>query len=126
MLRSSFLVFIAGWLAWFWIDKPDPQRLRLPPSGDSLVGDFQQGFDMLRAGYWDVAYVYLWDAHYLILSLLGGVLLAMLFGGVSNLLGRRRMRGLLFPRQSAPGVDSGKSAGAGPDSTPPDTRQGDQ
>lgn len=118
MLRASFLVFLAGWLAWFWIDKPDPQRLRLPPSGESLVNDFQQGFDMLRAGYWDVAFVYLWDAHYLILSLLGGALLAVAFGSVADLLGRRRMRRLLFPRRDAVAVTKADDAGTGPRATP--------
>lgn len=118
MLRGSFLVFIAGWLTWFWIDKPDPQRYPLPPAGDSLVADFQQGFDMLRAGYLDLAFIYLWNAHYIILSLLGGALLALLFGSIADSLGRRRMRQLIFPRA---GKGEGKEqAGTGPDSTPSD------
>ncbi|MGD2112525.1 MAG: hypothetical protein PVI50_04000 [Gammaproteobacteria bacterium] len=120
MLRGSFLVFILGWLAWFWIDKPDPQRLRLPPSGDSLVADFQQGFDMLRAGYWDAAFVYLWNAHYLILSLLGGALLAVIYGSVSDRLGRWRMRRLMFPQRGGGGRKGGEDGKTGPDSTPPD------
>lgn len=116
MLRGSFLVFIAGWLTWFWIDKPDPQRYPLPPSGDSLVADFQQGFDMLRAGYWDHAFVYLWNAHYIILSLLGGALLGVLFGSVADMLGRRRMRRLVVPvvKQG----ERQEKTGTGPDSTP--------
>lgn len=121
MLRSAFLVFIAGWLAWFWIDKPDPRQLRLPGAGDSLVNDLQQAFDLLRAGHADIAYVYLWDAHYLVLSLLGGALLALLYGSVAQLLGRRRMRRLLLPRHGAAGA-GGKEpggAGAGPPATPP-------
>lgn len=118
MLRGSFLVFIAGWLAWFWIDKPDPQRYPLPPAGESLVADFQQGFDMLRAGYWDLAFVYLWHAHYIILSLLGGVLLAVLYGSVSDMLGRRRMRRLVVPAVKK--GDGQEKAGTGPDSTPSD------
>lgn len=118
MLRASFLVFIAGWLAWFWIDKPDPRRLRLPPAGDSLVSDFQHGFDLLRAGYWDVAFVYLWNAHYLILSLLGGALLAVIYGSIADRVGRMRMRRALLPRRAEPAPQAAKSTGS--EATPPD------
>jgi len=121
MLRSSLLVFIAGWLVWFWMDKPDPQHHRLPQAGDSLVADFQQAFDMLRAGFGDLAFVYLWDAHYIILSLLGGALLAVAYGSVSDLLGRRRMRKLILPQRRGADHKGGDSAGTGPGSTPSDT-----
>jgi hypothetical protein len=99
MLRGGFLVFIAGWLVWFWMDKPDPQQSRFPQSGDSLVADLQQGFDMLQAGYGDLAFIFLWHAHSIILSLLGGAVLAVIYGSVSDLLGRRRMRRLMFPQR---------------------------
>jgi len=118
MLRGSFLVFIAGWLTWFWMDKPDPQRFRFPQADDSLVADFQHAFDLLRAGFPDVAFLYLWGTHYLLLSLLGGALLAVMYGGVSDMLGRRRMRRLIRPTRTDIERKDGDSAGTRPDSTP--------
>ena len=52
---------------------------------------------MLKAGYPKVAYVYIWNAHYLLLSILGGLLLALITGVLSDALGRRRMRRLVLP-----------------------------
>jgi len=118
MLRGSFLVFIAGWLTWFWMDKPDPQRFGFPQAGDSLVADFQHAFDLLRAGFPDMAFLYLWGAHYILLSLLGGALLAVMYGGVSDMLGRRRMRRLILPTRTNIERNDGDSAGTRPDSTP--------
>ncbi|MEN8107695.1 MAG: hypothetical protein ABFS22_06775, partial [Pseudomonadota bacterium] len=69
MLRNSFIVFITGWIVWFWIDKPPAG---LPQPADSMPENFQRAFDMLRSGYLEVAWLYIWDAHYLVLSLLGG------------------------------------------------------
>ena len=99
MFRSMLFVFIAGWVAWFWIDKPDPRAYPLPPVSDSVVQNFQRAFDMLKGGFPDLAYLYIWNAHYLILSLLGGLLLLALFQGVSRVLGRRRMRRQYLPPQ---------------------------
>jgi hypothetical protein len=117
MLRGSFVVFIAGWIAWFWIDKPDVRQFRMPESGDSILGNFQTAFDMLKAGYFDMSFVYIWNAHYLLLSLLGGALLAVIYGGLADYLGRRRMRRLFLPpaRRQTPAADSVQSdQGAGP------------
>ena len=106
MLRSTFLVFIAGWIAWFWIDKPDARQFRMPETADSMLGNFQTAFDMLKAGYVDMSFVYLWNAHYLVLSLLGGALLAVVHGAVTDHLGRRRMRRhFLPPVRQAPQAD---------------------
>jgi hypothetical protein len=117
MLRGSFVVFIAGWIAWFWIDKPDVRQFRMPESGDSILGNFQTAFDMLKAGYFDMSFVYIWNAHYLLLSLLGGALLAVIYGGLADYLGRRRMRRHFLPpaRRQTPATDSVQSdQGAGP------------
>jgi hypothetical protein len=57
-----------------------------------VTENFQRAFNMLKAGHPDVAYVYIWDAHYILLSLIGGVLVAVIYGSVSDFLGRRRMR----------------------------------
>ena len=97
MLRSTFLVFIAGWIAWFWIDKPDGRLFRMPETGDSMLENFQTAFDMLKAGYVDMSFVYLWNAHYLVLSLLGGALLTVVYGSIADHLGRRRMRRHFLP-----------------------------
>jgi hypothetical protein len=108
MLRSTFLVFIAGWIAWFWIDKPDARQFRMPESGDSLLDNFQTAFDMLKAGYFEISFVYIWSEHYFILSLLGGALLAVGYGGLADYLGRRRMRRHFTPpaRRQEPTADS--------------------
>jgi hypothetical protein len=121
MLRSTFLVFIAGWIVWFWIDKPDARQFRMPEPGDSMLDNFQLAFDMLKAGYIDMSFVYLWNAHYLVLSLLGGALLAAIYGGVSDYLGRRRMRRHFLPpaRQPVP-----PAADAPPDPRPGPAEQG--
>lgn len=97
MLRNAFIVFLLGWATWFWIDKPPPEQQRLPEVSDSLVENFQVAFNMLKAGYPEVAFVYIWNAHYLLLSLLGGALLAVGIGSVSDALSRRRMRRRILP-----------------------------
>ena len=108
MLRSTFLVFVAGWITWFWIDKPDARQFRMPAAGDSMLDNFQTAFDMLKAGYADMSFLYLWNAHYLALSLLGGALLSVVYGAIADHLGRRRMRRHFLPpaRQQASEADS--------------------
>ena len=110
MLRSAFIVFLAGWATWFWMDKPSQGRFRMPKVSDSLVENFQNAFDMMKAGYLDMAFVYIWDAHYIVLSLLGGAMLAVAYGSVADYLGRKRMRRHFLPparepRQTAAGED---------------------
>jgi len=97
MLRSSFIVFLSGWVVWFWMDKPAPGQLQLPPVSDSLTENFQVAFDLLKSGYPEVSFVYIWNAHYLLLSLLGGVLVAVFYGTLSDYLSRRRMRRNFMP-----------------------------
>ena len=119
MLRSSFLVFIAGWMTWFWIDKPRAGPFRLPPPGDSTIENFQRAFDILKTGHPELAFVYIWDAHYLILSLLGGALLAMTYHALSGYLSRRRMRRRLVPADPAErrtGTASGQPESPAPSS----------
>jgi len=97
MLRSAFFVFLLGWVLWFWIDKPPPGQMQLPEVSDSLVENFQVAFDILKAGYPNVSFVYIWNAHYLLLSILGGALLAVSTGLFSDVLARRRMRRNIMP-----------------------------
>ena len=111
MLRSAFIVFITGWLVWFAIDKPPVGQLGLPQASDSIAENFQRAFNMLKAGHPEVAYVYLWDAHYLLLSLIGGILVAVVYGSISDVLGRRRMRRHFRPPER---VEKAAAAGEGP------------
>ena len=97
MLRSTFIVFLLGWAVWFWIDKPPPEQQHLPPVSDSLVENFQAAFNILKSGHLEVAFVYIWNAHYLLLSLLGGALVAVTYGAISDYLSRQRMRRHIMP-----------------------------
>lgn len=106
MFRAAFFVFIIGWIAWFMLDKT---ALVLPPPADSVLQNFQFAFDMMRSGYPAAGFLFVWRAHYLLLSLLGGVLVTMLFAAVQELQGRRRMRRLLFPSRPGHGVSDVRS-----------------
>jgi hypothetical protein len=99
MLRSVLLVFLTGWIAWFWIDKPVAGPYGLPPPSDSVVENFQRAFDILKTGHVKIAYIYIWQAHYLVLSLLGGILLTMTYNVVSSHLSRRRLRSIMLPKR---------------------------
>ena len=113
MLRSTFIIFLAGWTLRFLIDKPPAGQLGLPKTSDSMLDNFQQSFNMLKAGHLDMAYVFIWDAHYILLSLLGGLLVALLFGAVSEQLGRRRMRRHFLParKKTASDAETGERPG---------------
>ena len=110
MITSIFLVFAGGWLLWFWIDKPPVSYLGLPPAGDSMVQNFQRAIDLLKAGHPDMAYVYIWHAHYLVISAAVGVLLAIVFRALSDQLSRRSRRKRYFPRPHVSSSQAGDSA----------------
>jgi hypothetical protein len=99
MLRNVFLVFIAGWVLWFWIDKPPVGLAGLPHPSENMVDNFQRAFDILKSGHLKIAWLYIWDAHYLVLSILGGLLLSAITGTISNQLARRRLRKHFLPPQ---------------------------
>ena len=120
MLRSTLLVFIAGWIAWFWIEKPRTGLYQLPPVSDSMMENFQRAFDILKAGQVELAFVYIWNAHYLVLSLLGGALIAMLYSSIASHFSRRRLRNVMFPkkREATPADKASSQSESG--SPPPD------
>jgi hypothetical protein len=85
MLRSAFVVFIGGWVAWFWLDKPPARgRFTLPGTSDSLLENFQRAFDILKAGKAELAFVYIWPAHYIILSLIGGAVVGLTYQSLAR------------------------------------------
>lgn len=104
MLYHSFFVFIAGWSIWFAIDK-HPASLGTLVPGDlgDLLDNFQLAFDMLKAGYLKASYVFIWKAHYIVLSLIGGLTTSMIFQSVSNLMRRRKLRRVMWPEGRATG-----------------------
>ena len=79
----------------------------MPPVSDSMIENFQTAFNMLKSGYADLSFLYIWNAHYLILSLLGGLILLFLVQSISRFMRRRRMRkDYLPPKQvEKPGQD---------------------
>ena len=79
------------------LDKPAAVQFSFPERSDDLLGNFQYAFDMLKAGYPWLGFIFIWKQHYIVLSLLGGVILAVLAGSVSDLLRRRRMRWVVLP-----------------------------
>ena len=101
------------------MDKPGAVQFSFPERSDDLLGNFQYAFDMLKAGYPDLAFMFIWKQHYIVLSLLCGALLAVAAGSVSDYLGRRRMRRLVLPdritrkgvseEQGEPGPDGPRS-----------------
>lgn len=98
MLRGFVIAFVAGWLAWFWIDK-SPQTLGPlpPPLEEQFSANFQMAVDLVKARRYTAAFVYLWNAHYLVLSLAAGLLVAMIGASISRLLARRRFARLYIP-----------------------------
>ena len=120
MFTGIFLVFIGGWLTWFWIDKPPAGQLLLPPPGDSMVEDFQRSIDLLKAGHPDMAYLYIWHAHYLILSVVLGILAAVVFRAIADHLSSKRRRRLYNPPPGA--VTAARQQNASPErpAVPPD------
>ena len=79
------------------LDKPAAVQFSFPERSDGLLGNFQYAFDMLKTGYPWLAFIFIWKQHYIVLSLLGGAILAVAAGSVSDFLRRRRMRQLVLP-----------------------------
>jgi hypothetical protein len=104
------------------LDKPGPVQFSFPERSDELLGNFQYAFDMLKAGYAEFAFIFIWKQHYIVLSLLGGALFAMLAGSVRDYLGRRRMRKLVLPG-SIKRKDVAKENEPGPVSAPARDRE---
>lgn len=98
MFRGTLWAFILGWLLWFWIDKNPAALGPLPYPQD---GDFQHNFqitvDLLRQARFKAAFIYVWKAHYLTLSLAFGLLLGMLGSSVARAWSRRRLIKLYVP-----------------------------
>lgn len=98
-------MFVIGWALWFFIDK-DPASLGVivPGELDTLMNNFQLAFDMLKAGYLKASFVFIWKTHYIVIAIIAGLLSSIIFQGVENILRRRKLRDLMWPKKITPGA----------------------
>ena len=100
MINHSFFMFIIGWTLWFLLDKhPASLGLILPLESDTLPGNFQLAFDMLKAGFLQASFVFIWKAHYIVISLAFGMMSSIIFQAAANMLRRRRLQQLMWPER---------------------------
>ena len=100
MLRGAALAFIAGWLIWFWLDK-NPATLGPlpPPAHDSYIQNFQITIDLVKQARFKAAFVYIWKAHYIVLSLAAGLAIGALLGALSRSRFRKKFTRLYLPER---------------------------
>ena len=102
MLNSSIFSFITGWATWFFIDKhPSSLGIFIPDKFDTAIDNFQLAFDLLKDGYAAASFVYIWNAHYIILSILSGLLISIAMQAVSKNMRRRHLRYIMWPRKNS-------------------------
>ncbi|MGB5537697.1 MAG: hypothetical protein WBN08_17555 [Thiogranum sp.] len=107
MFRGVIFVFLLGWAIWFWLDKSPALMDSLPRQQDDLISNFQIAFNILKQGHFHPAFIFIWRSHYILLSLLGGLLVSMGWQSISSVLSRRRLRKLYVPKRRS-GADDGE------------------
>ena len=104
MFNHSIFIFVLGWVLWFFIDKhPAALGTMVPGELGSLLNNFQLAFDMLKAGYLRASFVFIWKAHYIVIAIIAGLLSSIIFQAVANILRRRKLRDLMWPKKITPG-----------------------
>jgi hypothetical protein len=94
------IIFVIGWVLWFFIDKnPASLGVVVPEELSTLLENFQLAFDMMSAGYLSASFVFIWKAHYIVLSLITSLLLSAVYGGITNVLRRRHLRQLMWAKK---------------------------
>ena len=102
MFNFSIIIVVTGWVLWFFIDKhPASLGVIVPAESDTMLANFQLAFDMLTAGYLRASYVFIWKAHYIILSIIAALLISALREATSNILRRRHLRQVMWPKKSS-------------------------
>ena len=100
MFNFSIIIFVTGWVLWFFIDKhPASLGVIVPAESDTMLANFQLAFDMLTAGYLRASYVFIWKAHYIVLSIIAALLISALREATSNILRRRHLRQVMWPKK---------------------------
>lgn len=106
MLRGFIIAFVAGWLLWFWVDKSSFEFARLPPArAGEYVANFQTAVDLVRSGHYAAAYVFIWNAHFLVLSAGLGLVISMLTGAAARAINRRKLIKLYVPDKKRPDAE---------------------
>lgn len=92
MFNISIIIFILGWVLWFFIDKhPLSLGVQVPEEMNTMLDNFQIAFDMLAAGFIRAAYIFIWKAHYIIITIITALLVSAAYGGVTNVMRRRAL-----------------------------------
>ena len=100
MFNFSIIIFVIGWVLWFVIDKhPASLGVIVPEELDTLLANFQLAFDMFIAGYLRAAFVFIWKAHYIVLSIITALLISAVREATSNVLRRRHLRQVIWPKK---------------------------
>ena len=100
MFNFSIIVFVIGWILWFIIDKhPASLGVIVPEELDTMLANFQLAFDMFTAGYLRAAFVFIWKAHYIVISIITALLISALREATSNVLRRRHLRQVMWPEK---------------------------
>lgn len=103
MFNFSIIIFVIGWILWFVIDKhPASLGVIVPEELDTLLANFQLAFDMFTAGYLRAAFVFIWKAHYIVISIITALLISALREATSNVLRRRHLRQIMWPKKLSP------------------------
>lgn len=98
-------------MVWFWLDKA-PMPPAISNADSPLLVNFQFAVDLAKRGYVSEAYAFIWRAHYLVLSILGGLLASMAYSVLSRAVARRRYR---LPRRPQPVRQEGADVPAQPE-----------
>jgi hypothetical protein len=134
LLRSYLLVFITGWLVWFWLDKPAPMPDQAVPPGmyparppgysphsgslrqgppvrepadDSLLHELQYGVDLVKAGQYEQSFLFLWRRHSWVAAGVLALLISLLLPAIARPFARRRNRRIIAEARGS-ARDSGK------------------
>ena len=101
MFNTSIIVFIIVWSLWFLVNK-DPASLGvvLPGESDTMLDNFQLAFDLLSAGFLSASFVFIWKAHYIVLSIIIALVISVVYESISRVYRRRNLRQMMSPHNT--------------------------
>jgi hypothetical protein len=100
MFNFAIIVFVAGWALWFLIDKnPASLGVIVPGEFDSMLDNFQVAFDLLTAGFLRASFVFIWKAHYIVITVITALLISALHQSIFSVFHRRHLRQMIWPKK---------------------------